>query len=140
MDSSVPLLCGVAAALLLRDAHSEAAGAAGGRGGAVGEGRHVVHSCPFQLRVSVSSAEVSAEPAEEQRDGLGELGGARGSSAYQLADCLPAAAGRGGYGSDAGFFVVGHRLRVVFVHRLRRLPADVDGLLRRGVFRAVGLS
>ncbi|KAL0431873.1 UNVERIFIED_CONTAM: protein DETOXIFICATION 27 [Sesamum radiatum] len=96
MDSSVSLLCSDAAALLLRDADSEAAGAAGGRGGAVGEGGHVVHSCPFQLRVSVSSAEVSAEPAEEQRDGLGELGGARDASAHQLAHCLPAAAGRGG--------------------------------------------
>lgn len=137
---AIDVLRGDAAGSAFRGPDPEAAGAAGGRGGDVRGGGVVFHPAALQLRDSVPAAEVSAEPAEEQCDRVGEFRGACGALAAQLVGCVQAAAGGGGDRVDVECVVVAGGAWVVLLHRLRRMPEHVDWVFRRGVLGVVGVS
>ncbi|XP_073145786.1 uncharacterized protein [Henckelia pumila] len=118
----------------------ETAGAAGRRGGAVGCGGSLFHPSSLQLHFSVPAVEVPSKSAEEQRDCLGESDSFGIAHTVELVDFLQAEVWSGGHCSYSELVVVDHRVGIVFLHRLRRLPAFLDWFLRRGLVGPAELS
>lgn len=129
MDSSLRMLRRDASVFLLRDADSETSGAAGGRGGAIWGGGSLFHPSPLQLRFPVSTAEIPAKSAEEQRHCLGKSDSFCSAHSVELVDGVQAEVWSGGHCSYAELVVVDHCVGLVFLHCLRRLPAYLDWLL-----------
>lgn len=129
LDCSLPLLRSPLAALPMFHSVPQTPRPADGSGGAMRR-RFTLHDpATLQLCVSVSVAEIPAEPAEEHRDRVGVAGGAAGARVCKLAVCLQDAAGSDRHRHNFEFFMVGFGVRAFCLYRMWWMSENVDWFL-----------